>query len=240
VILRRSRSSISKNRALKSKVYILFLSFVVFTKLDAQFFSDDAALWLNVAAEKELSKKIDLNVTLQNRINSNVSQYGQGTIDIGLLYKFNKNFRIAGDYMIREKRRMNGSYSTRHQFYAALYFRKRFNKFLFVYRNRIQMRYKDVTSSEEGTTPLFHERNKFLLRYEMNKLIDIYVSEELYSPFTKMKQIGFDKSRSAVGLIYKLSQKSSLEGYFLFQKELYAKKQLHRDFIFGITYNHRF
>jgi hypothetical protein len=240
VIRHRSRSFISKNSTLKNKICIFIFCFFIFPEFDAQIFSDDAALWLNIATEKELSNKLDLNVTLQNRINNNVSQYGMGTIDVGLLYKLTKNFRIAGDYMLRESRRMNGSYSTRHQFYAALYFRKRFNKFLFVYRNRVQMRYKDVNSSEDGTTALFHERNKFLLRYEINKRIDVYASQELYSPFTKMKQIGFDKSRTAVGLIYKLTQKSSIEIYFLFQKELYAKKQLHRDHIFGITYNHRF
>ena len=206
----------------------------------AQEYMDDAALWLNVALEKELNNKLDLNLKLQNRINNNVTEYGQGTIDLGVTYKINKLFRVSADYMWRERRRLDGSYSTRHQFYVAAYLRKRMGKFLFVYRNRIQARYKNVMSSNEGSYALWHDRHKFLIRYEINKRFDAYISEELYSPLQNMKLIGFDRSRTAVGVIYKLSKNNSIEGYFLFQKELYSDKQLRRDYVYGITYNHRF
>jgi len=99
---------------------------------------------------------------------------------------------------------------------------------------------KDIYSSAEGSVPVFYNRNKLQVKYELNKRIELYVSEEVYSPFYRFNAIGIDRSRSAVGMIYNLSKKSSIEGTFYYQQELYATRQLRRNFIYSLTYNFSF
>jgi len=223
----------------RRKVLGIVLIVFAFTSR-AQYYNDDASLWLNLAGTKELNAKTELQVSMQNRIGNNVTQYNQGSIDVGLQYKVNKLFRISGDYMLRQSRRLDGSYSTRHRFYLNLFLRKKAGSFTFIYRNRTQMQLKDVYSSEEGSVPVFYNRNKLQVKYELNKRIELYVSEEVYSPFYNFNQIGIDRTRSSAGMIYNLSKKSSLEGTFYYQQELYATRQLRRNFIYSLTYNFTF
>lgn len=215
------------------------MNFIIINLL-AQQFNNDAALWLNLSVQKELNKKLSTEITIQNRINNNISQYGQGSIDAGLTYKISKSIRISGNYMFRENRRLDGSYSTRHQLYTAFTYRKKINSFTIIYRNRLQARFKDIYSSSEGKTPVLYDRNKITLRYEINKRFDIYVSEELYSPFYNFKTIIIDRQRSALGTIYKISKSSEIEAYFMLQQQFYSNKQLRRDFIYGLTYQFDF
>lgn len=208
--------------------------------MKAQYYNDDASLWLNLAGTKELNAKTELQISMQNRIGNNVTQYNQGSLDIGLQYKLNKLFRVSGDYMFRQRRRLDGSYSTRHRFYLNLFLRKKAGSFTFTYRNRTQMQLKDVYSSEEGSVPTFYNRNKLQVKYELNKRIELYVTEEVYSPFKGLSEIGIDRSRSSIGMIYNLSKKSSIEGAFYYQQEFYATRQLRRNFIYSLTYNFSF
>jgi hypothetical protein len=205
-------------------------------KHGAQTFNDDAALWLNVALEKELNPRLSAQLTLQNRINNNLSQYGQGIADAGISYKLSKFFRISGHYRFSENRRVAGTYSPRHQIYATFTARKKFNKLLLIYRNRIQAQVRDIYTSENGAVPEFYDRNKFTARYELNKRFDVYLAQEVYSPFYRFSTVPADRSRSYAGVIYNISKKSSVDVFFLFQRELYASRQLRRDFIYGLTY----
>ena len=221
---------------MRRKVLGIVLIVFAFTSR-AQYYNDDASLWLNLAGTKELNAKTELQVSLQNRIGNNVTQYNQGSIDVGLQYKVNKLFRISGDYMFRQSRRLDGSYSTRHRFYLNLFLRKKAGAFTFIYRNRTQMQLKEVYSSEEVSVPVFYNRNKLQVKYELNKRIEFYLTEEVYSPFYNFNQIGIDRTRSSAGMIYNLSKKSSIEGAFYYQQELYATRKLKRNYIYSITYN---
>ena len=50
----------------------------------------------------------------------------------------------------------------------------------------------------------------------------------------------FDRSRSAVGLIYNLSKKASVEGGFIYRHELNAYNRTNRDFVYSLTYSYEF
>lgn len=224
---------------MRRTIVVISLFIIVFTA-KAQYYNDDASLWLNLAGTKELNAKTELQINLQNRIGNNVTQYNQGSVDIGLQYKLNKLFRVSGDYMFRQSRMRDGSYSTRHRFYLNLFLRKKAGAFTFNYRNRTQVQLKDIYSSAEGSVPVFYNRNRLQVKYELNKRIEFYVSEEVFSPFYRFNEIGIDRSRTAVGMIYNLSKKSSIEGTFYYQQELYATRQLRRNYIYSITYNFTF
>ncbi|MBK9284474.1 MAG: DUF2490 domain-containing protein [Sphingobacteriaceae bacterium] len=210
---------------------------LVFTTLivKSQYYNEDASLWLNAEIEKEISNSMDLRFKIQNRINNNFSQYSAGSISAGIKYKLNKNIHFSADYMLREKKRIEQTFSTRHRFYAAIYIRKKINKIQFTYRNRIQAQLKNYNSSEKGKTPSIYNRHKLKVKYELNKRIDLSASHEIYVPLFKNNLIT-DRFRSGISLCYKITKKSSLEIAFYYQQELFANRQLRKDFIYAIIY----
>jgi hypothetical protein len=219
--------------------FVLFLMISVSTSR-AQEYEDDAQLWLNLNLEKKINDNFDFHFSHSSRINNNVSQYGLGYGDIGVSYKRNDNIKVMLDYVLRQRRNLDGSYGTRHRAYFAVILKKEISRFTFSYRYRFQAELRDLYKSEEGLAPRYYDRHKVSVKYELNKRFDAYVSEELYYPWNQAKNKGFDRSRSAIGLIYKLSKRKSIEGNFTYRHELNAFNRTNRDFIYSLTYSYEF
>lgn len=222
------------------KYILIFILIFSGSKFSAQEFEDDAALWLSVNLKKRLNDKFDVHFTHTSRITNNISEYGMGYGYIGLSYYYNKNIKLSGDYVLRQKRNLDGSYSTRHRGYLALILKKEFGQFTIAYRNRMQVEYADIYSSERGLIPKFYDRNKLSLSYDINKRFTASVSEELYYPLYQAKYKGFDCSRSTIGLLYNFSKKSNVEFSFIYFYELNAFNRTTRDFVYRITYSFEF
>jgi hypothetical protein len=206
----------------------------------AQEYEDDAQLWLNLNLEKKLNDEFDVHFSHSSRINNNISQYGLGYGDIGVSYARNKHIKVMLDYVLRERRNPDGSYSTRHRAYFAVILKKEISQFTFSYRYRFQGELRNMLTSENGMIPRYYDRHKLSVKYELSKRYEVYVSEELYYPWYQAKNKGFDRSRSAIGLIYKLSKKKSIEGNFTYRHELNAFNRTNRDFIYSLTYSYEF
>lgn len=206
----------------------------------SQEYDDDAALWLNLDIEKKVNDKFGIHFSHSSRINNNISEYGLGYGDIGVSYSHIKNIKVMADYVLREKRNLDGSYSTRHRGYLAVILKKEISQFSFSYRYRFQAEFKDMLTSEDGLAPRYYDRHKFTVKYEINKRFEAFVSEELYYPWYQAKNKGFDRSRSAVGLTCNLSKRKSIEGNFTYRHELNAFDRTNRDFIYSLTYSYEF
>ena len=203
-------------------------------------YSDDATVWIGFNLEKKINKHVFLHLSQQNRITENVSTYGRGNIDFGLTYRFNKNIRLMGDYVYLKCPNPDNSFTNEHRFYTALILKKNIGRWDFSYRNMVQMRMKNVYNSVDGKIPKFYERNKVSVKYDLNKFINPYVAFEIYYPFYQEKHRGFSKSRSIIGLDYKITKKTDAEVYFLYQQELNAFNQTSRDFVYGLELSHQF
>ncbi len=203
-------------------------------------YEDDAAVWINIYLEKKINKNWDIHLNQQNRFNENVKNYGMGYADFGLTYSFNKNVKILGDYVFVQRRVLDGTYSTRHQFYTALVLKKELRKWSFIYRNMLQIQVKDVYTSEDGAVPEYYERNKLTIKYKMNKYFTFYTAEELYLPFYQVRNKGLDRSRTFVGFFYNLSKHTNIELYMLYQHQLNAFNATNRDYIYGLGFSQEF
>lgn len=206
----------------------------------AQEFEDDAALWLKLNLEKKINDKFDVHFAHSSRINNNVSEYGLGYGALGVSYARNKNIKVMLDYALRKRRNLDGSYGTRHRIFFTLILKKEIARFTFSYRYRFQAQLKDMLTSEDGLVPRYYDRHKLSIKYELSKRFKAYISEELYYPYYQAKNKGFDQSRSAIGLVYKLSKKKSIDGNFTYRHELNAFNRTNRDFIYYITYSYEF
>lgn len=224
---------------MKSKFLIIVFFFCV-GGLKSQEYQDDAVFWGNIYLEKKLGRNFDVHLNHQSRIHDNISRYQRSSFGIGITYHIHKNIRILFDYVYMNRRRNDLSFDNRHRLYVAIILRKKFNRLSIAYRNRVQGQVNDYYSSADGPVPIFYERNKLTVKYELSKRIGCYVSEELYLPFYQAKNKGLDRSRSLAGTTYKFTKNDELELYFGYQHELNAFKATRRLFIYGIGYSHEF
>lgn len=222
---------------------LLFCSFLI----SAQNYRNDAQIWGYLSLEKKINKKFDLHFKLQGRITDNISQLGRGYSDIGIGFKPHKNIKLIADYVFTEKRSNNGSYKTRHTYYAALILKKDFRRFEFSYRNLFMCRYIQPFTSYNGYIAYYYDRHKVTLKYEVSKRISGYIAEEVNMPLNNPQLKGLSRSRSYAGVDIKVKKHQKLELYFMYQKQLqqgdwfnqdisYPSRPLNCYFVYGIGY----
>ncbi len=223
------------------RFYILFLVIGIFpVAVNAQYYDDDAGFWLYLKVDKDITKKLNAQFTMQNRFENNLSEYSQINGNIELTYKLNKHFRLVGGYVYGFKKNIEGFYGDRQQAYAGFVLRKRFKSFLFSYRNIFQGQVKNVNSSEKGAVPVFFDRNKFSVKYEINKRVEVMLADEINLSYNQSNFDNIARNRAFAEVYYNLSSKSYIATYFMFQQHYRFKGQPKRDFIFGLTYSHSF
>ncbi len=230
------------------KIFFVFIFSSIYLSAPAQQFYNDAQLWLNLYLEKKISKKFALHLNQQDRWTQNVSQFELAYADIGITYKVTKNVKVLGDYVMALKKKDNGIYSKRHQYYVALVVKKDFLKWRFMYRNMLQLQNFDPYTRNDGYIQYIYDRHKVSIKYFATKRFEFYVAEELYLPLNNPQLKTFERSRSFTGMFYNISKYQQLEFYFAFQAELqkgywykqdkhYDNSLLKHDFIYGIGYS---
>lgn len=215
---------------------LLFLSKYV----TAQDFNDDARLWLYLKLDKKIAPRLRAQFIMQNRFDDNIRTYGQVNFNGELNYKLLGWLRLTGGYVFGKVQRKDLNYSNRHQTYAGFSVHTQHDKWKLAWRGLIQMQMKNVYSSENGKVTHWYARNKFTVTYELNKRYELYVAEELNSPFYEFSQLPVNRTRSFVGVVYNLTRSSYIETYFLLQKKYSFNSPPGRDFIYGLTFSHSF
>lgn len=213
------------------------LSAASFPSLKAQV--NDAQMWASVAIEKTFFKKLTISLTEEIRLNENITEMGVFFTDVGLSYKFHKNWRISGNYRIINKRRLDNSYSTRHRYYFDLAYRKKWYSFTLIIRSRFQSQYTDVNNSETGKIPDYYSRNKLTLKYGVTKKISPYTSAELFIPLNNKERQGIDNFRFSTGLEFEFLKNSVIDIFYMYQKEFQVANP-ERDHIIGVGYTFSF
>lgn len=199
----------------------------------------DAAIWVNVYLEKKLNKKLIIHLNQQNRWVNNASDFGVWYADVGITYKINKNFKLLTDYVFAQKQKYD-RWSNRHQFYIALYSKKRHGRWSLTNRSMLQNAYADILTSENGMVPAVYYRNKVTVKHELNKYFSYYAAQELYLPLNHYRQRNFDRSRTFTGMFYALSKSAEMELYLLFQNELNPLKRRKQDYVMGLGFSKSF
>jgi len=116
----------------------------------------------------------------QTRFIDNASEYGYSYFDAGGLFRITKNLRYTFNYIFADKRRIDQSFSYRHQLEGYFTYRKRFGKFVFFDRLLNDMQFKDYYSDAQGKRLRdFYIRNKVTLRYKLPYGITPYIEKKL-------------------------------------------------------------
>ena len=212
--------------------------------LDSFAQENDAQLWINVYLEKKLTHNLAIHLNEETRINENVSQIGFTYGDFGLTYKVTGFMNATAAYVLIEKyyinnSRLNDYFSTRHQFYFNLTFKKDFGPLKVHLREQVQSQVKDIYSSDNGYIPDYYLRNKLTLKYDLTRRLTPYVAFEVYYQLSNIYGNEIDRTRLFGGFFYKLSRQNELELYHMYQQQ-YNVNNPHADFVTGIGFAHYF
>ncbi len=211
----------------------------------------DAQVWENIYIEKNITKRLIARLNEEGRITNNMINPSFIYADMGFNYKLNKRIHLALAYVLTEKQQPNKPWSTRHQAYFSLTFRKKFNDFMFDDRNMFQWQVQDIYSSPTGRYAQYYIRNKFSIKYEKYFKLQPYIAEETYyflnEPYVYW-QYKFNRVRYFAGIYYNVSLINQWEIYYLFENNFNQTKfnsnndvaNPQNNYVIGIGYSHTF
>lgn len=215
-----------------------------FTSVFAQ--ADDASLWTNIYLEKRIIKGIDAHINQAVRFNNNMTRFDLVYWDMGLGYRLAKWVTLNTDYVFTSKEdigrnRRNDYTSVRHQGYVSLNFHTDLSPaFRVSFRTMAQGQIKDASTDGEDTAPTYVYRNKIAVKYKLTRRIIPYTSFEINYRFMNPKRDNdFNRTRNFLGVFYKISQRSDLELYTMYERNFNIKSPYDR-FILGVGFAHNF
>jgi len=224
----------------KSLLYIITIITLFNSNLFSQTVYPDAGSWNTLNVDFSLNKKISAIFTEELRFKENYSRLNLFYTNIGAEVKMSKNIKVALVYRFIEKYQDDNSFSFRHRLMLDITFKKKFEKIIFSYRQRIQAEVRDVYSSEIGHLPEWYSRNKFSIKYDNDKRLIPFAYLEIRYQFANPRQWQsdntFHRNRYAIGANYKLNKKSDIGLYYLIQKE-YNVVNPQNLYITGLEYN---
>lgn len=181
----------------------------------------DAGLWLGVNVEKKLSKRLELSFTEQYRLNENLTQTNLFFTDIGIAVKPFGFMKVAVSYRAIQKYQLDETYSFRHRLMMDITFRKKIGRWIPSFRQRIQTQVRNVYSSETGKLPEWAVRERFELKYDLDRPFTPYASVEwrfqLKDPRNMDLNGTWNRVRYTVGANYKINENNSVSLYYIIQ-----------------------
>jgi len=200
---------------------------------------DDAGVWASVSVKHQVTRRMAVGISEQIRLYQNVSEVDQFFTDIGVDYDLLASLKVSVSYRLTSKNELT-YYKTRHRGYIDLSYKKKFKPIALSFRQRLQSQVEAVNSSENGKIPEWYTRSKLTVKLDLDKKYSPYLATEYYYVVDNLKENDhvFDKVRYEIGIDYDFSRRSSLNLFYLIQRDLLENKS--RDFVSGIGYSYSF
>ena len=200
----------------------------------------DAQLWQKGELEFDISRRYSFSLQDEARLTDNMQHLSYYYFDFGNVIKFGKSLRLGLDYVLVEKEKKDGFYSTRNQYNVYLSMRHKYHRYLFYNRILTEGQWVDYNTSENG-----HElqdkflRDKVTLRYKLKKYLYPYVEDELYYRLQRngnKNPEGFDRNRFYVGLLYNLTDNFKLDFFSMYENNFNCVPHA-QNFVYGVGFS---
>ena len=199
----------------------LLFSFL-FLLITGSLFSQDSdfGLWYEVNADKAFNKKFDIEGTVMVRTFHNASFIEQAFFEIGASYDLNKYVGFAGSYRIGNYIEDDDLYHIRHKWFADIKGSLPVSNFVFSARLRLQIMARTYFEDANKDKAEYDGRLKLKGAYKIPHFpVDPYLSFETFSPVFRNEGRFIDKSRSTIGLEYKITKKHIVETEYIYQRD---------------------
>lgn len=199
----------------------------------------DFGLWYEVNAEKSLNKKFDIAGSVMIRTFDNASTLDQAFMEIGSSYSLNKYVGFSLSYRIGNYLEDDDLYHIRHKWFGDIKGSLPVSNFVFSARMRLQIMAKTYIEHPEDAQAVYDGRLKLKGVYKIPHFpVDPYLSFETFSPVFRNEGRLIDKSRSTIGLDYKISKKHSIETEYIYQRDTYPHLSILH--IISLSYTFKF
>ena len=223
------------------KKFVLFLLITIGYSMNL--FSqatNDAGLWATVNIEKKLKKKFGVFITEEYRRKENFTRTNLFYTDLGVFVKPLDFLKVSLAYRPIEKYMDDNTFSYRHRLMLDISVKKKWGNLTASFRERIQAEVRNIYSSEIGSIPEWYSRNKFELKYDLDKPVTPYVATEFRYQINNPRAVESNKmwhrGRYVLGLDYKYNNRNSFGLYYLIQQEFNVSAPQNL-FIVGIEYS---
>lgn len=202
--------------------------------------TNDAGLWTTFNVNKKLKKNLSIFLTEEYRLRENFSRTNLFYTDLGVEVKPLNFLKVSLAYRTIQKYLNDNTFSFRHRLMLNITLKHKFGNFGLSYRQRLQSEVRNVYSSDNGSIPEWYSRNKFELKYDLNKPVTPYIATEfryqINNPRAPEINGLWHRVRYVAGLDYKVSDKHSFGLYYLIQQEfnIAAPQNL---YIVGLEYS---
>lgn len=193
---------------MKTKILVAFIFLInsAFSQLVT-----DTELWQGNTLKVELNKKLRLDIDQQFRLHQTASNVRVAFTQFGLKYEINKAFSVAPAYRISIPN--GGVMSDRYQIDGNYKWKKKDFPLSIGYRARFQNEVERLTRR-----PNTKWRNKLSLEANLSKLVDPFVSSEIFFRFNGRNE--FRDIRFTLGLDWKLTKDLDFTTFYRFQREI--------------------
>lgn len=184
----------------------------------------DFGIWFGAAAETDIVKKLELDLSGCLRTFENASQIEEAFLETGLMYKLCKYFSVGGAYRITRSIEDDDSYHIRHKWFADIKGTLPAGDFKFTGRVRFQERYKTYFEDENDKKATSHIRGRLKAQYDIPSFpVNPYLAAELFFPVQSQAEMNIDKKRFMAGIEYNISKIHSVALEYLFQRDYHPK-----------------
>lgn len=187
---------------------------------------NDFGLWTNLAVEKEITKKFEIQVEGEGRFNQNVTRLNSLLSELSVKYKFNKYYALGASYRF--------TYYTKNafgnRFTLSNQVKYKIEDFTLNYRLNLQSDLSDVDPVE------YKIRNRIGVDYKINKHWELGLTGELFYSFYYNRNM-FDRYRFAFGVDHKLNKHHKIGASLMFQQEFNVADP-QSDVVLGLGYKY--
>lgn len=186
----------------------------------SQEFINDAGSRLSVSAEKKFEKGFSLNGKVQARLAENFTLLNRVYFKIGIGYEITDflNFGLSANLM--QARSGYKPMEDNYRYAAFLTYKTKIteqlsfsDKVIYQVTNNYFIN-SDLLDTESNTVL----RNRFTLKYKLNRRGEIYATDELLFQLIGKKEKYLGRNRIYFGYIYKLNNRLDLEPYFIAER----------------------
>ena len=224
------------------KVRILLLLIIPFgfsTDIIAQAVND-AGLWTTINVEKKFKNNVSIFLTEEYRRKENFTRTNLFYTDLGVEVRPLNFLKVSLAYRMIEKYLIDNTFSYRHRLMLNITLKDKIGNLSLSYRQRIQAEERNIFSSPNGSIPEWYSRNKFELKYDLNKPVTPYLAIELRYQINDPRNTEsnglWHRRRYVAGIDYKKSDRSTYGLYYLIQNE-YNVSAPENLYIIGLEYS---
>lgn len=177
---------------------------------------DDTQFWNDLLVSLPVHKRIDFLFQTTARFGKNLSNFTEGRVGAGLMFKLTKSVSVLPSYHYIETRNALGSLRTEHRFSLRGIYKFPMKKFDLSHRSTFEYRVRTVGNSWRYRPSLVFEKT---IPERLLRGAKFFITEEPFYVSTTGK---FSRNRISAGVSKTLNEHLTLELYYLRQNDRFS------------------